>query len=97
MAARRPTAIRLSVEERDALRAKAAACGMSASAWCRSVSLGGTPRCTAGEATVRQLKMIGHNLNQLAKLAHQGQLGPDAAEELRQLRASLDLLLRVMW
>lgn len=97
MAARKVTAIRLSEEEREELRAKAKACGMTTSAYTRKVSLGCTPRCLTDVSAVGQLRAIGHNLNQLTKRAHLGQLDAGAADELRRLRASLDLLMEALW
>lgn len=93
---RKVTSIRLSSEEIAALKKKAEVCGMRYTRWCREVALGYTPRCTADVHTVQQLRMLGHNLNQLTKLGHLGQLGPEAPEDLRQIRAALDRLVEAL-
>lgn len=94
---RKATSIRLSDDELAVLRDRAAQCGMTPSAWCRMVSLDQVPRCTSDQETVRQLRLIGHNLNQLTKLAHQGQFDEVAAEDLKRVRKGIDLLLETLW
>ncbi len=94
---RKVTAIRLSEEEIALLKERAKVCGMSTSRYTREVSLGCTPRSCVELDFVRQLRLVGHNVNQLTRLAHLGQLGPNAAEELRQIRASIDLLMGAIW
>lgn len=94
---RKVTSIRLSQEELASIKEKAKACGMTTSGWCRKVSVGYTPKCLTDVNTEKQVRMVGHNLNQLTRLAHLGQLGPEAIEELAQIRASIDLLLGALW
>lgn len=94
---RRSTAIRLSEAERSRLTAKAARCGQKLSTFMRETALGATPRSVWDEKAFGQLRALGHNLNQLVRLAHMGQLDAGAVEELARVRASLELMTSVLW
>ena len=93
----------LTPEERAKAEADAQALGLSLSGYARTLLLGavtpGTPRrpLPSAEELARmlgQLGKVGSNLNQLTKLANQGQLVPPATlglcvAEVRQLTAQI--------
>lgn len=93
---RRVTSIRLSEGEIAEVKEKAKVCGKRYTTWCREVVLGDHPRSSVELDFVRQLRLLGHNVNQLTRLAHLGQLGVGSAEELRQIRAALEQMAEVL-
>ena len=87
--------VRLTVEERRVLEARARECGRTVSAYLRETALGAVPRRSAGVAgrkTRYQLARIGNNLNQLAHRANATRQ-VEAVEALLATLAKLDPLL----
>ena len=85
----RPVSTRLAPAQYEEVAARARACGVSLGAYLRLAVLGVTPVIRPGRADVRPalaaLNRVGNNLNQLAKLAHQGMpLPADVAASRRR-------------
>ena len=83
--------VRLSPEERDSVRERAAICGKPISTYMREVALGSVPRVRRGHLerkTIYHLSRIGSNLNQIARTANAtGRLG-----DARKIEAAIEEL-----
>ena len=90
--------VRCTVEEKQLIRTKAKQAGMSLSAYIRAVSLGENiiiQETNADFETVRQLRKIGNNLNQLTKHYHSTGTKPYQLDAiLSKLETLFDAMIR---
>lgn len=91
--------VRLSDDERAAIRANAQKAGLRLSAYVRRVAVDGhvvhVQQSGYGMALAHQLRHIGVNLNQLMPIAHlNGEIPPDLSSVFRKLETLLDRILR---
>ena len=91
--------VRLTDEERSAIRANAQKAGLGVSEYIRRVAVDGhavrVRESAYGVALASQLRHVGINLNQLMPIAHvNGEIPPELASVCRKLEAVLDRILR---
>jgi len=84
----------LTQKEKQDLKKRAEAAGLSVNEYLRRSALGGEPiQSKSDQRTRRELRWIGNNLNQLARKANRGEL-PEVAEAVEDgieaLREALD-------
>jgi hypothetical protein len=84
----------LNQKEKQELKKRAEAAGLSVNEYLRRSALGGEPiQAKSDQKTRRELRWIGNNLNQLARKANRGEL-PEVAEAvedgIEELREALD-------
>jgi hypothetical protein len=84
----------LNQKEKQELKKRAEAAGLSVNEYLRRSALGGEPiQAKSDQETRRELRWIGNNLNQLARKANRGEL-PEVAEAvedgIEELREALD-------
>jgi Mobilization protein NikA len=91
--------LRLTLPERDALRRRAALARLPIAVYARQRTLRHTPPRSVPILNIRsvgQLGRLANNLNQLVKLAHQGQVSPDILPSLTLILAEVRRLRRLL-
>jgi len=83
--------MRLSESDRQYIREKSAAAGLTMSAYVRRAALERDVIHRYDQAAARQLKRIGVNLNQAVTLMHRGDFSEDVKESFRRCLTALEL------
>jgi len=92
---RRMAGTRFTAAQHAIIADRAKECGLSVSAYVRTVVLGGTPVVRRSEvrSAIVAVNRVGGNLNQVVKLANTGVvLPPDLLREVHAVRAEIDAL-----